>query len=189
MTFNRHRTYTDLELQRMYREGEEGAFGPLLEPHIRPIMGYARTLTQDDHEAEDLSFRVFQELAETIRKGTDVTNVGGYLRKMIRNRFIDHMRSQQTRTNRLLTELLEEEREEAAEEVPYDSERDHQRDILILEIDRLNEEQRYVIAEKYFFGQDPKAIAAEANWPEKKVYNLLNGARKTLRRRCLRSVK
>jgi RNA polymerase sigma factor (sigma-70 family) len=183
MKFNRRQTYTDQELQRLYQKGSARAFQRLYEKYDRALLAYIRNYSRDDRDAEDVCMIAFGKLSEKIRGGELIEKVFSWLATTARNRYLDILRSNERKMNDFWEEVQQEDPlvESTAR---YDFRHDSRWNILIQEVARLKEEQRIVIIARFLYQQSTEEIAKEHQWPVSSVYNFLNGAKKTLRRRC-----
>lgn len=183
MRFNRRQTYTDEELQRHFQRGSGGAFRQLYERYDAALLAYVRNYSKDDRDAEDVCIITFSKLSEKILAGETIEKVLPWLITSARNRYLDILRTNE----RKMTDFWEKitPKDPATEPVMnYDLQKDSRWSILIREVDRLKEEQRIVIIARFLHQQSAEDIARAYGWPVQSVYNYLNGAKKTLRRRC-----
>jgi RNA polymerase sigma-70 factor (ECF subfamily) len=73
------------------------ATAELFRRHHGPLLRYAKTLTSDSAEAEDLVSEAIERTLERVRTGTVPLRIGAYLATAVRNGSVDEFR----RTNRL----------------------------------------------------------------------------------------
>ncbi|MTB49723.1 RNA polymerase sigma factor [Lewinella sp. W8] len=183
MKFNRRQTYTDEELQAHYRKGSGKAFQRIYEKYDKDLLAYIRNYSKDDRDAEDVCIIAFTKLSEKIKNGETVEKILPWLVTAARNRYLDILRSNDRKMNDFWEEVrLEPTQEEGTP--AYDFQKDPRWNILIREVTRLKEEQRIVIVARFLHEQSAEEIAQLHQWPVTSVYNYLNGAKKTLRRRC-----
>ena len=79
------RTQTDRRLSALAASGSEPAFEALVERYRRPLQAYCRRLLLDGATAEDVVQQAFLSTWQTLRGGTEITDVKPWLFRVVHN--------------------------------------------------------------------------------------------------------
>ena len=77
-------------------EGDRQSFGEFYELHLNEIYRYVLFRVYDDHEAEDLTAKVFFEAWENLtgrQHSHPIKNIRAWIYRIARNKVIDHLRT------------------------------------------------------------------------------------------------
>ena len=114
MIFRRHARRSDAELVARTADGDEAAFGEILERHQDAVYGFAcRMLGDDCQEAEDIAQETFLRLYRASGRYRADAALRTYLLRIARNLCIDHFRKKRP-------ELLDDIPEATSDETPMD---------------------------------------------------------------------
>ncbi len=89
---------TDADLISRIHEGDKKAFKEILVRYQAGVYGFAFSLLNDPHEAEDISQEVFLRLYRKARSYRAYTNLRTYLFHITRNLCIDYLRKKRPET-------------------------------------------------------------------------------------------
>jgi RNA polymerase sigma-70 factor, ECF subfamily len=170
---------TDIDrLVERARGGDASAFGSLYDVFAPRVYRFFRYRVANTESAEDLTQRVFLKMIEQL-SGYRAQGVpfGAWLFRVARNTWIDEHRTR--RTSESLDGLLERPSDEVGPEELAANSFDWDR--VRRELDRLTEDQREVIACRFFAGLTPRETAAQMGRSEGSVRVLQHRALAALR--------
>jgi RNA polymerase sigma factor (sigma-70 family) len=167
-------------LNRFDVERDEAAFAELVRRHGPMVLGVARRVLQDAHDAEDVAQAAFLVLA---RKAASVCwrdSVGGWLFPVAYHLALKVRDGRQRRRAREAMLALP----DAAR--PHSEQALQIREILDAELQRLPAHYRDVLVVCYLEGRTQTEAAAQLGWTANEVRGRLDRARQRLRRRLIR---
>ncbi|MEX0630784.1 MAG: sigma-70 family RNA polymerase sigma factor [Chloroflexota bacterium] len=161
------------------KRGDAFALGALYDRYAERIFRFTRFRLGDPHDAEDVAQRVFLKMIEALpRYHSRGTPFGAWLFRIARNAVIDHQRG------RRLPEPLEMATDQPSAAPGPEELAISATEVVALEaaLNELTEEQRDVIAYRFFAGLSPREIGALMGRREGSVRALQFRALGSLRR-------
>lgn len=159
---------SDDKLVKSYANGNNEAFGTLLQRHQSRLLNYITQLAGNRQVAEDIFQETFVKAIMTIRQGnyTETGKFGGWLARIARNLVIDMFRQEKSEptmsTDDSNIDILN--RKELSELTVEDDMVDLQiRDDVRLLIRELPDNQRQVLVMRYYRNISFKEIAEQTN--------------------------
>ncbi len=168
---------SDGALVRRAREGDEEAFGILVERYMRPAYAVALSVTRRHEDAEDASQEAFVAALRRLDDCRNPEKFGGWLMTIVRNRARNLLR----RENLRATEPIPESASSGTPGPARAAERSALRGRLMEALDELTEVQREVVLLHDLEGWKHREIAEHLEMPPGTVRSHLHYARKALR--------
>jgi RNA polymerase sigma-70 factor, ECF subfamily len=157
---------TESELMRLVALGDHDAFLVVYDRHAHAALGVALRMTRNREAAEEIVQEAFVNLW---RRAGNYKAARGSLRTfvlaIVRNRAIDALRSQSTRTGRSTSDEGLEERHEAPERTDVEATRREEAASVRAALGRLPQGQSRVIELAFFAGLSHSEIAAQLEMP------------------------
>ena len=155
---------SDLDLLRMYKQGDREAISQLLERHTRRVREYIRMMVKDSDVADDLTQEVLIKVVKVLNddRYTEVGRFLPWLMRVARNRVLDYFRAQKqvktvNESNAGFDILGNKNLAEPSIEDHLISEQQAEEIRALIEL--LPEEQREVVKMRYYEGLSFKDIA------------------------------
>ncbi|WP_299398168.1 sigma-70 family RNA polymerase sigma factor [Pelagibius sp.] len=145
--------------------------------HIPGLRRYARALTGDPAEADDLVQECLSRALARRQKGSEIRNLRAYLFAILHNAHVDRLNEKQRWSYNLTDEFLENRLSRPASQTDRLALRD-----LAEALERLPEEQRQAVLLVGYEGMSYKAAAAVMEVPIGTIMSRLSRGREALRR-------
>ena len=170
----------DADLYKKYIEGDESAFNSLMESMFYRLVYFVVLIISDTFTAEDIAVDVFAELVANKKRYNFKTSLKTYVFMLGKRRALNYLKHRKVLEIKELSEAEElmDERNELEAKV-LKSERDR---ILADALDKIEPDMRQVLHLVYFEGLSYKQAAYIMNMDSKYVDNLLQKAKKELRK-------
>jgi RNA polymerase sigma-70 factor (ECF subfamily) len=161
---------------RRAKAGDDEALRFLYVRYADNVYGYVRTLVHDDHEAADVTQRVFAKLMVSVDKYEDRGKAFmSWLMRFAHNVAIDHVRSRSAIASDFVGEEAAGEDDSAAE-----------RSLSVRHaLHALPDDQRNVVVLRHFIGLSPREIAEKLGRTESSVHGLHHRGRRALQKELL----
>lgn len=170
---------SDAELVRRVREGEEEAFGTLVDRYARAAYSVALSVTGTHHDAEDAAQEAFVAALERMEDCRDPERFGGWFLTIVRNRSRNLRRRESVRDGEELPESLP----TVLRAPDRSAESAELRGELRRALAQLTQLQREIVLLHDLQGWKHKEIAERLEMPSGTVRSHLHHARKALRER------
>jgi RNA polymerase sigma-70 factor (family 1) len=173
-----HNDFTEEELVRGLREGNEAAFEAIYKKYWHQLYCAAYSKTQLHPEAEEIVQNIFSTLWEK-RQTLLITNLSGYLQVSVRNRIINHIRERITQRKywEYYKTFIPQQKESTADTVMYDD----LAEAVEVAVNRLPEKSRQVFRLNRLEGKSIHEIANLMKLSEKAIEYHLTKSIKELR--------
>lgn len=157
--------------------GDREAMGFLYTRYADNVYGYVRTIVRDDHEAADVTQRVFTKLLTAIKKYEDRgRGFTSWLMRLAHNVAVDHIRSRSA----IPSDHLE------ADERSHDDSSTERVLSVRAALHALPDDQRNVVVLRHLVGLSPSEIAQRLGRSESSVHGLHHRGRRTLQEELTR---
>lgn len=180
------RNTSDIELISGLSQGNIGSYEILFERYYSKIKGFAKGLTKNECEAEDIVANVFMKLWFNKEKLASLSNLNGYLFSVTKNEVIDHFRAQKYLTD-YLQSLENDYTEETEPEELYDSNKIQE--IVDLVVETMPEQRRKIFImsrmENMTNGEIAEKLNISKRTVEKHISLALDQLRPALGKRAL----
>jgi RNA polymerase sigma-70 factor (family 1) len=173
-----HRDFTEEEMLRGLREGNELAFEAIYRKYWHQLYSAAYTKIHLQPEAEEIVQNIFSALWEK-RQSLLITNLSGYLQISVRNRIINHIREKITQRKywEYYKAFIPQQRESTTDAVLYDD----LAEAVEVAVKRLPEKSREVFRLNRLEGKSIHEIAGLMKLSEKAIEYHLTKSLKELR--------
>lgn len=175
----KYNDYTDFQLADLLNQGNRSAYAEIFDRYSRVMYMYAKNLTRDKDEAEDLVQDVFTSLWQRSSDFQLKGPISSYLYSAIRYRFINLVAKKKIRTDFALAfQAMIDEGDYSTDN--YINEKELIK-LIEKEVAKLPEKMRTVFELSRNIGLTHHEIANQLNITEKTVKNHINHALKVLR--------
>ena len=160
--------------------GNHHAFRQIFDFYRNRVYGYALRYLKSEELAEEIVQEIFLKLWLNRKKTNEISNFGGYLRRLSVNRVIDEIRSQNSKRNAVLKSIQDwSEQDSTTEKRIYDKDSASYINNLLLQLPK---QQRLVYTLCNIEGLKQKEVAEKLQLSTSTVKNHLKEAVKNLRR-------
>lgn len=169
---------SDGALVRRARNGDQGAFGVLVDRHMRPAYAVALSVTRQHEDAEDVAQEAFLTALRRLDQCRDPEKFGGWLMTIVRNRARNLLRRENIRA----TDPIPEGASASSPGPVRVTERLELRRRLQEALGSLTQVQREIVLLHDLEGWKHREIAEHLDMPSGTVRSHLHYARKELRK-------
>lgn len=164
-------TYSDHDLLKMLREGEEPAFRELYARHNRQVLAFAYHLTHSATDAEDILQETFMRLWTNREQLPEILHVGNYIFMIARNKTLDHLRKISLKQK--LIDQVWANISDMSDSLELQLDAEESKKLIAQALTQLSPQKQTIFQLSRYQGLSHEQIAAQLNLSKSRVKNLL----------------
>lgn len=165
-----HPYYSDAELIRSFRSGDEKAFTAVYQQFYFQVYQFAKRWLNESQDAEDVTADTFVKLWDRKAKFESLGNIGGFLYLTVRNACYDLLRHRQVRSGKQ-SEIARELDESGQTDFTIQQIREEFLKLVYAEVERMPAKMKEIFLLSYRDGLKPAEIARQLQLSVQTVAN------------------